>query len=92
MGHHDARVPLQSFSIWMLGPAAATYAKLQYLPPIARGEVRWCQGYSGRARAAISQCADPARTRAILAVVGGQKIWTSVPTRLTRSLRWCAGP
>ena len=45
-----ARPPLQSFGIWMLGPALLHFGsheqKLEYLPPIARGEVRWCQGYS----------------------------------------------
>ena len=43
-----ARSPLQSFGIWMLGPALLEFAseaqKLQYLPEIARGEIRWCQG------------------------------------------------
>ena len=46
----NARSPLQSFGIWMLGPALLEFAseeqKLHYLPQIAQGEVRWCQGYS----------------------------------------------
>ena len=46
----NARSPLQSFGIWMLGPALLHFGtheqKLHYLPPVARGEVRWCQGYS----------------------------------------------
>ena len=45
-----ARVPLQSFGIWMLGPALLKYGtheqKLEHLPRIARGEIRWAQGYS----------------------------------------------
>ena len=44
------RPPLQSFGIWMLGPALLKYGseeqKQTYLPPIVRGEIRWCQGYS----------------------------------------------
>ena len=46
----NAQVPLQSFGIWMLGPALLEFAteaqKRHYLPQIARGEIRWCQGYS----------------------------------------------
>ena len=44
------RVPLQSFGIWMLGPALLKHGseaqKKHYLPQIVRGEIRWCQGYS----------------------------------------------
>lgn len=46
----DARPCLLSFGIWMLGPALLEFAseeqKQKYLPPIVRGEIRWCQGYS----------------------------------------------
>ena len=40
----NARSPLSSFGIWMLGPALLEFAsheqKLEYLPPICRGEIR----------------------------------------------------
>jgi acyl-CoA dehydrogenase len=77
-----ARPPLSSFGIWMLGPALLKYGneaqKLEHLPKIARGEIRWCQGYSepgaGSDLAAL-------RTSAVLEgdhwIVNGQKIWTS---------------
>ena len=77
-----ARPPLSSFGIWMLGPALLKFGneaqKLEHLPRIARGEIRWCQGYSepgaGSDLAAL-------RTSAVLEgdhyVVNGQKIWTS---------------
>ncbi|MBC7520807.1 MAG: acyl-CoA dehydrogenase family protein [Sandarakinorhabdus sp.] len=77
-----ARSPLSSFGIWMLGPALLKYGneaqKLEHLPRIARGEIRWCQGYSepgsGSDLASL-------RTSAILEgdhyVVNGQKVWTS---------------
>ena len=46
----NARSALQSFGIWMLGPALLEFAseeqKLTFLPQIVRGEIRWCQGYS----------------------------------------------
>src|SRR3546814_20631036 len=45
-----ARNPLNSFGISMLGPALLKYGseehKLDYLPKIARGEIRWCQCHS----------------------------------------------
>ena len=77
-----ARSPLSSFGIWMLGPALLKYGsedqKLEHLPPIARGEIRWCQGYSEPG--AGSDLAS-LRTSAILDgdhyTVNGQKVWTS---------------
>ena len=82
-----ARDPLNSFGIWMLGPALLKYGteeqKRHYLPQIARGEIRWCQGYSepnaGSDLASLATSAelvsDPARGDHYL--VNGQKIWTS---------------
>ncbi len=78
----DARLPLQSFGIWMLGPALLQFGteeqKLRYLPPIARGEVRWCQGYSepgaGSDLAGVrTRCEDKGDHW----LINGQKIWTS---------------
>ena len=43
-----ARPPLGGMGVSMLGPTLLEYGteeqKLQHLPPIARGEVAWCQG------------------------------------------------
>ncbi len=77
-----ARPPLSSFGIWMLGPALLKYGseaqKLEHLPKIARGEIRWCQGYSEPG--AGSDLAS-LRTSAVREgdhfVVNGQKVWTS---------------
>ncbi len=82
MARIDARSPLESFGIWMLGPALLKFGseaqKRAHLPPISRGEIRWCQGYSEPE--AGSDLAS-LRTRAIELddhfVVDGQKIWTS---------------
>lgn len=45
-----ARSPLNSFGIWMLGPALLHFGteeqKTTILPDIAQGKIRWCQGYS----------------------------------------------
>ncbi len=78
----NARSPLSSFGIWMLGPALLKYGnegqKREHLPKIARGEIRWCQGYSEPG--AGSDLAS-LRTSAVLDgdhyVVNGSKVWTS---------------
>jgi len=78
----NCRVPLQSFGIWMLGPALLRYGseeqKRHYLPQIARGEIRWCQGYSEpNAGSDLASLATRAEVRDGHFVVNGQKIWTS---------------
>jgi len=44
------RTPLSGHGVWMLGPALLEFGneeqKLEHLPRIARGEIRWSQGYS----------------------------------------------
>jgi alkylation response protein AidB-like acyl-CoA dehydrogenase len=78
----NCRSPLQSFGIWMLGPVlldeGTETQKQEHLPKIARGEIRWCQGYSEPE--AGSDLAG-LKTRAVLQgehfLVNGHKIWTS---------------
>ena len=78
----NARNPLNSFGISMLGPALLKYGteeqKLEHLPKIARGEIRWCQGYSepnaGSDLAGLATSAEDAGDHYI---VNGQKVWTS---------------
>ncbi|MEY4270655.1 MAG: hypothetical protein RLZZ58_1871 [Pseudomonadota bacterium] len=77
-----ARSPLNSFGIWMLGPALLQFGtdeqKQHYLPQIARGEIRWCQGYSepGSGSDLVSLATFGADAGDHW-VVNGQKIWTS---------------
>ena len=71
------------FGVRMLGPTLMIHGseeqKRTHLPPVARGEIQWCQGYSepesGSDLASLS-------TRAVLDgdeyVVNGSKIWTSM--------------
>jgi len=77
-----ARPPLMSFGISMLGPALLKFGseeqKLQHLPPIVRGEIRWAQGYSepnaGSDLASLqARCED----RGDHFILNGSKIWTS---------------
>ncbi len=78
----SARPPLVSFGISMLGPVLLEIAtheqKLEHIPKIVRGEIRWCQGYSEPG--AGSDLAGLG-TKAILDgdhyVINGSKIWTS---------------
>jgi len=77
-----ARPPLESFGISMLGPPLLKFGseelKQQHLPPIARGEIRWVQGYSepnaGSDLASLQMRADDKGDHFI---VNGSKIWTS---------------
>lgn len=82
MSRINARYPVQSFGIWMLGPALLHFGteeqKLHFLPQIARGEIRWCQGYSepgaGSDLASLqTRCEDMGDHW----LVNGQKVWTS---------------
>jgi acyl-CoA dehydrogenase len=78
----NARSPLTSFGIWMLGPALLKFGseeqKLEYLPPIARGEIRWCQGYSEPgAGSDLAALATKAEDKGDHWIVNGQKVWTS---------------
>ena len=77
-----ARSPLTSFGISMLGPALLAFGtkeqKAEHLPRIARGEIRWCQGYSEPgAGSDLASLATKAEDRADHFLVNGQKIWTS---------------
>ena len=77
-----ARNPLSSFGISMLGPALLKYGneaqKKEHLPKIARGEIRWCQGYSEpNAGSDLASLATKAEDKGDHFLVNGQKIWTS---------------
>jgi acyl-CoA dehydrogenase len=77
-----ARNPLTSFGISMLGPALLEYGsealKRRFLPEIARGEIRWCQGYSEpNAGSDLASLQTRGEDRGDHWLVNGQKIWTS---------------
>ena len=74
--------PIVGMGTSMFGPTLLEYGtedqKRRHIPPIVRGEVRWCQGYSepgaGSDLASLqTRCVDAGDHF----VVNGQKIWTS---------------
>jgi len=77
-----ARPPLTSFGISMLGPALLKFGteeqKKHYLGQIARGEIRWCQGYSEPgAGSDLAGLQTKAEDKGDHWLVNGQKVWTS---------------
>ncbi|OZB15892.1 MAG: acyl-CoA dehydrogenase [Rhodobacterales bacterium 34-62-10] len=86
MARIGAPPPLESFGLWMLGPALLEFGnaeqKARHLLPITRGQIRWCQGYSEPG--AGSDLANVQTRAADMGdhwLVNGQKIWTSYADR-----------
>ena len=82
MARIDARRPLESFGISMLGPALIEFGneeqKREHLPPICRGEIRWCQGYSEPdAGSDLASLRTRAEDMGDYYAINGQKVWTS---------------
>jgi acyl-CoA dehydrogenase len=78
----QARPPLLSFGISMLGPALLKFGseelKQQHLPPIIRGEIRWAQGYSEpNAGSDLASLAARCEDRGDHYCLNGSKVWTS---------------
>ena len=77
-----ARPPLMSFGLWMLGPALLKYGseeqKVEHLPRIVRGEIRWAQGYSEpNSGSDLASLATRCEANGDHYLINGQKIWTS---------------
>ncbi|MFX9089395.1 acyl-CoA dehydrogenase family protein, partial [Acinetobacter baumannii] len=82
MNRIGARNPIGGMGVMMFGPTLLEYGnedqKRRHIPPIVRGELRWCQGYSepgaGSDLAALQTRAEDKGDHFL---VNGQKIWTS---------------
>jgi alkylation response protein AidB-like acyl-CoA dehydrogenase len=66
----------------MLGPALLKFGseaqKREHLPPICRGEIRWCQGYSEpNAGSDLASLQTRAEDKGDHYLINGQKVWTS---------------
>ena len=76
------RKPLIGHGLWMLGPALLEYGteeqKREHLPKIARGEIRWCQGYSEPGSGSdLASLRCKAEDQGDHYLLNGQKSWTS---------------
>ena len=86
MNRINARVPLFSMCLSMIGPAMLKYGsealKRQHIRNIVEGKIWWCQGYSepnfGSDLAGLqARCED----KGDHFIVNGQKVWTSYADR-----------
>ncbi|MFC3071077.1 acyl-CoA dehydrogenase family protein [Phenylobacterium soli] len=74
--------PMAGMGISMFGPTLLEYGtedqKARHIPPIVKGELRWCQGYSEPgAGSDLASLQTKLEDRGDHWVVNGQKIWTS---------------
>jgi alkylation response protein AidB-like acyl-CoA dehydrogenase len=87
--HHEPR-GAQYMGVNWVGPSIMRHGtpeqRDQHLPPIARGEVIWCQGFSEpNAGSDLASLQTAARRDGDGWRVSGQKIWTSYATMA----QWC---
>ncbi|MBL4572949.1 MAG: acyl-CoA dehydrogenase family protein [Gammaproteobacteria bacterium] len=78
----NARPALTSFGISMLGPVLLEYGnhqqKLEHIPKIVRGEIRWCQGYSEPGSGSdLASLSTKAELQGDYYLINGAKVWTS---------------
>lgn len=76
------RPPLTGFGLSMIGPLLLQEGtedlKRTHIPPIVRGEIRWCQGYSEPgAGSDLASLQTKALRDGDDFVITGQKVWTS---------------
>src|SRR5690554_929308 len=74
--------PVVGFGFAMIGPTLLEFGneeqKHEHLPKIARGEIRWCQGYSEpNAGSDLASLQTKAVREGDHFIVNGSKIWTS---------------
>jgi alkylation response protein AidB-like acyl-CoA dehydrogenase len=77
-----ARNPIGGMGVMMFGPTllevGAEEQKARHIPPIVKGELRWCQGYSEPgAGSDLASLQTKAEDKGDHWLVNGQKIWTS---------------
>ena len=84
--HEFAKVgaynPIGGMGVMMFGPTLLEYGderqKLKHIPPICRGEIRWCQGYSEpNAGSDLANLQTFAVDKGDHYLINGQKTWTS---------------
>ncbi len=74
--------PIGGMGVMMFGPTLLEYGteaqKQRHIPPIVRGELRWCQGYSEPGSGSdLASLQTKAEDKGDYFLVNGSKIWTS---------------
>ena len=74
--------PIGGMGVMMFGPTLLEYGtedqKKEHIPPICRGEIQWCQGFSEPgAGSDLASLQTKAEDKGDHYLVNGQKIWTS---------------
>jgi alkylation response protein AidB-like acyl-CoA dehydrogenase len=82
MARIGATNPIQGMGTSMFGPTLLEYGtedqKKRHIPPIVKGELRWCQGYSEPgAGSDLASLQTKAVDKGDHWEINGQKIWTS---------------
>jgi alkylation response protein AidB-like acyl-CoA dehydrogenase len=82
MARIGATNPIQGMGTGMFGPTLLEYGtedqKQRHIPPIVKGELRWCQGYSEPgAGSDLASLTTKAEDKGDHWEINGQKIWTS---------------
>jgi alkylation response protein AidB-like acyl-CoA dehydrogenase len=82
MARIGAANPIGGMGVIMFGPTLLEYGNdeqlKRHIPPIARGELRWCQGYSEPGSGSdLASLQTKAEDKGDHYLVNGQKIWTS---------------
>ncbi len=82
MAKAGAYNPIGGMGVMMFGPTLLEYGsdtqKAEHIPPITRGEIRWCQGYSEpNAGSDLANLQTFAEDKGDHYIVNGQKTWTS---------------
>ncbi|MCB1644816.1 MAG: acyl-CoA dehydrogenase family protein [Pseudomonadales bacterium] len=77
-----ARMPMGGMGTSMIGPTLLEYGteeqKKRHIPPIAMGDIAWCQGYSEPgAGSDLASLRTRAEDKGDFFEINGQKIWTS---------------
>ncbi|THD64742.1 acyl-CoA dehydrogenase family protein [Phenylobacterium sp.] len=90
LGRAGAYNPIGGMGVMMFGPTLLEYGtedqKREHIPPIVKGDLQWCQGYSEPgAGSDLASLQTRAEDKGDHFLINGQKIWTSG----AQFAQWC---